>query len=141
MANTTEVTIDVIIHATEDEKKFYNSFEKLFGLVKDQCSIENLVGHFENPIKILKVKLTKREAQGFIEKLVSKIPKDQINDLIDTIEDRIDNSLHLRFDKQEFVKGKLSIQENNAIKVKIYTPIYNKKDTVKTYQKLLSSSN
>ena len=48
-----EVTIDVIVHATEDPVKFLESFHEMFGLDKEVFSISNVMGHFENPITIL----------------------------------------------------------------------------------------
>ncbi len=142
MASKIEVTIDVIIHATEDISKFFNKFEEIFGLKKEDFSLENLTGHFDNPIILLNAKITKKSANNFVNTLVSKISQDQIEQIIENIEERLENSnLHLRLDKEEFVNGKLVIQEKNSVKLKIYTPIYRKTETVKTYTNLLKSFN
>jgi RNA binding exosome subunit len=142
MANKIEVTIDVIIHATEDISKFFNMFEKMFGLKKEEFSLKNLTGHFDNPITLLNAKITKKSANNFVNTLLSKISQEQIEQIIENIEERLENSkLHLRLDKEEFVNGKLIIQEKNSVKLKIYTPIYRKIETVKTYTNLLKSSN
>ncbi len=142
MANKIEVTIDVIIHATEDISKFFNIFEEMFGLKKEEFSLKNLTGHFDNPITMLNTKITKKSANNFVNTLISKISPDQIEDIIENIEERLENSkLHLRLDKEEFVNGKLIIQEKNSVKLKIYTPIYRKVETVETYTDLLKSSN
>ena len=142
MSNKTEVTIDVIIHATEDIKKYYDAFEKIFNLDQKKFSVQNLSGHFDNPITMLNAKLTKKEANEFVDKFLEKIPKEELNMVIDELDELISSAgLHLRFDKQDFVQGKLSIQEKNAIKVKIYTPVYNKKETAEAYLTLLERSN
>ena len=142
MSIKTEVTIDVIIHATEDIKKYYESFEKIFDMKQEIFSIQNLTGHYDNPITLLNVKLTKKDANNFIEKFIEKIPKDELDIIIEDLDELISSAgLHLRFDKQEFVRGKLSLQEKNAIKVKIYTPVYNKKETAESYLSLLERSN
>ena len=142
MSNKTEVTIDVIIHATEDIKKYYDAFEKIFSLDQKKFSVQNLSGHFDNPITMLNAKLTKKEANEFVDKFLEKIPKEELNMIIDELDELISSAgLHLRFDKQDFVQGKLSIQEKNAIKVKIYTPVYNKKETAEAYLMLLERSN
>jgi RNA binding exosome subunit len=73
MATTIEVTIDVIIHATEDASKFFDVFEEMFGLKKDEFSIQNLTGHFDNPITLLNAKISKKQAANFVKILVSKI--------------------------------------------------------------------
>ena len=142
MTIKTEVTIDVIIHATEDIKKYYEAFEKIFDIKSEIFSIQNLTGHYDNPITMLNVKLTKNDANNFIEKFIEKIPKEELEIIIEDLDELISSAgLHLRFDKQEFVKGKLSLQEKNAIKVKIYTPVYNKKETAESYLALLERSN
>lgn len=142
MSIKTEVTIDAIIHATEDIKKYYESFEKIFDMKSEIFSIQNLTGHYDNPITLLNVKLTKNDANNFIEKFIEKIPKDELDIIIEDLDELISSAgLHLRFDKQEFVRGKLSLQEKNAIKVKIYTPVYNKKETAESYLALLERSN
>jgi RNA binding exosome subunit len=48
--------------------------------------------------------------------------------------------LHIRLGKQELVRRNLVLQENDAVKVKIYTPVYSKKDTARIYTKLFAPS-
>ncbi|PIN97437.1 MAG: exosome protein, partial [Nitrosopumilus sp. CG10_big_fil_rev_8_21_14_0_10_33_7] len=43
--------------------------------------------------------------------------------------------------KQEFVNGNIVLSDRDAIKVKIYTPIYNKKDTVKIFSEIFQNAN
>ena len=62
---------------------------------------------------------------------------DQVNNLIEEIEERtIDSKFHLRLDKQELVKGKLIVSQKDTIKIKIHSPIYNKKDTIKIFTEI-----
>ena len=137
MVDKLEVTIDVIIHATEDISKFLKSFEEIFELKEDDFTVNQTTGHFENPITILNAKIEKNQAQKFVEKLVESLSNDQIKELIEEIEERtVDSRFHIRLDKQEFIKGNLIFKEKDAIKVKIHTPIYNKKDTVKIFSKI-----
>ena len=137
MVDRLEVTIDVIIHATEDISKFLKSFEEIFELKEGDFTVNQTTGHFENPITILNAKIEKNQAQKFVEKLVESLSNDQIKELIGEIEERtVDSRFHIRLDKQEFIKGNLIFKEKDAIKVKIHTPIYNKKDTVKIFSKI-----
>ncbi len=137
MVDKLEVTIDVIIHATEDISKFLKSFEEMFELKEGDFTVNQTTGHFENPITILNAKIEKNQAQKFVEKLVESLSNDQIKELVEEIEERtVDSRFHIRLDKQEFIKGNLMFKEKDAIKVKIYTPIYNKKDTVKIFSKI-----
>ena len=141
MFNKLEVTIDVIIHATEDISKFLKTFEDIFEL-KDEFAVNQTTGHFENPIIILNAKIEKKQAQDFVEKLIKTLSNDQIKELVEQIEERtVDSRFHIRLDKQEFVKGNLSFKEKDAIKIKIHIPIYNKKDTVKIFSRLFQIAN
>ena len=137
MDDKLEVTIDVIIHATEDISKFLKSFEEIFELKEEDFTINQTTGHFENPITILNAKIEKNQAQKFVKKLVGVLSNDQIKELVEEIEERtVDSRFHIRLDKQEFIKGNLIFKEKDAIKVKIHTSIYNKKDTVKIFSKI-----
>ena len=137
MVEKLEVTIDVIVHATEDVSKFFEAFEEMFGLADEDFSIQHTTGHFENPITILNSKLVKKQASKFVENLVKLISKEQLNEMINEIEERtVDSRYHIRIDKQELMNGNLRIKDNETIQIKIHTPIYNKKDTVKTFTEI-----
>ncbi len=137
-----EVTIDVIIHATEDLVKFFESFNEMFELKEELFSISDVTGHFENPITILRAKVVKKPARKFLEKFLERLSENQKKEIIQEIEERTENStLHIRLDKQEFVQGRIAFIEKEAIKVKIYTPIYNKKDTIKVFSEIFQELN
>ncbi len=137
-----EVTIDVIIHATEDLVKFFESFNEMFELKEELFSISNVTGHFENPITILRAKVVKKPARKFLEKFLEILSENQKKEIIQEIEERTENStLHIRLDKQKFVQGRIAFIEKEAIKVKIYTPIYNKKDTIKVFSEIFQELN
>ncbi len=59
-----QVTIDVIVHATEDITKFFSVFEELFEIKQEKFFVQNLTGHFDNAITTLQVKLTKRTREN-----------------------------------------------------------------------------
>jgi len=142
MADKIEVTVDVIIHATEDISKIFQSFEEILEIKEEDFTTTETTGYFENPIILLNSKLVKSQAQKFIKKLVKLLPMDQVNDLIEEIEERtIDSRFHLRLDKQELVKGKLIVSQKDTVKIKIHSPIYNKKDTIKTFTEILQTVN
>ena len=142
MADKIEVTVDVIVHATEDISKIFQSFNEILEIEEENFNIIETTGYFENPIILLNSKLVKDQAQKFIKKLVKLLPIDQINNLIEEIEERtIDSRFHFRLDKQELVKGKLIVSQKDTIKIKIHSPIYNKKDTVKIFTEILQTVN
>ena len=142
MVEKLEVSINVIIHATEDISKFLNVFQEMFGLAEEDFSIEHTTGHFDNPITILNSKLVKGQASKFLSIFIKNISKEQISEMINEIEERtIDSRYHIRIDKQEFIKGKIEFQEKEAIKLKIHIPIYNKKNTVKIFTEVFQTAN
>ena len=142
MVHKIEITIDVIVHATEDISKILQSFDEILEIKEEEFTSIETTGYFENPIIILSAKLVKKQGQNFIKKMVELLPINQINELIEEIEERtIDSRFHLRLDKQELVKGKLIISEKDTVKIKIHTPIYNKKDTVKIFTEIFQMVN
>ena len=141
MAEKLEITIEVIVHATEDVEKILKAFLEQFNISEDEFSRQNLTGHFENPITLLRAKIKKNDARNFLQRLLSKIPEDQISEIIEGIENHIqDSTLYLRFGKQDLIKGKMIVREKDAVKFKILKPIYKKNDIVKNYVKLLTKS-
>jgi len=137
MIDRFEITIDVIIHATEDIMKIFQSFEAYLDLKESDFTINKVIGHFENPIIILNAKIVKKHAHDFMKKLLGLLSTKQINQLIEEIEERTEDSrFHIRVDKQELIKGNLVVSEKETIKIKIHTPIYNKKDTVKKFTEI-----
>jgi len=138
MANKLEISIEIIVHATEDIKKILESIEEFFEIKEAEFSKTQLTGHFENPITMLNTKIRKKKAQKFIEKLISKMPQGELDEIINDLENRIQNStLYLRLGKQDLIQGSIRLRQKDAIKLKIFTPIYNKKDTMKNYSELL----
>lgn len=142
MVHKIEITIDVIVHATEDISKIFQSFEDVLNVKEDDFTLEEVEGHYENPIIMLKAKIVKKQAQNLMSKILELLPIEQINELTEEIEERTDDSrFHMRLDKQELIKGNLIVSEKETIKLKIHTPIYNKKDTVKIFTEIFDNVN
>ncbi|MEM3007155.1 MAG: RNA-binding domain-containing protein [Candidatus Nitrosotenuis sp.] len=139
MERKLEVDIQIIVHATEDLEKIFAAFNEMFDLDKEEFTVQNLQGHYENPIILLLCKLKKKKAWSFIAKLVRDIPKEDMSLIIEDLQNRCDESaLHLRISKQQLILGKLILGDEDPIKLKIYTPIYTQKDLIKTYTEVLS---
>jgi len=142
MISKIDVIIDVIVHATEDISKIFQSFEDVLELKEEDFTIHETVGHFENPIIMLNAKIQKKQAQNFVKKLFKSLSVEQINELIQEIKERtVDSRFHMRLDKQELIKGNLRVSEKDTIKIKIHTPVYNKKDTVRLFTEILQIAN
>ena len=142
MVDKLEITIDVIIHATEDISKIFQTFDEILEIEEESFSITETTGYYENPIIMLNAKLVKKQAKLFMKKFLKLLSSNQINQLIEEIEERIaDSKFHLRLDKQELIKGTLVLSEKDTIKIKIYTPIYNKKETIEKFSEVFQVVN
>ena len=142
MVKKIEVSINVIIHVTEDISKIFQAFEELLDLKEEDFTIHKTTGHFDNPIIMLNTEIVKKEAQNFMKKFLGFLSIEQINELIEEIEERtIDSRLHMRLDKQELMRGNFVFGEKETIKIKIHTPIYNRKNTVKTFTEIFQIAN
>ena len=140
MVDKLEITIDAIIHATEDISKIFQSFKDILEIDEESFIITETEGYFENPIIMLNAKLVKKQAKAFMKKFLKLLSINQINQLIEEIEERTaDSKFHLRLDKQELVNGKLELSEKDTVKIKIHTPIYNKKDTIKNFSEIFQT--
>lgn len=141
MEKRLEVDIQVIVHATEDIQKIFRAFKQVFDVDKEEFSENTVEGHFENPITILSSKLKKKNSQGFVKALVSKIPKDELELIIEDLQNRCDGStLHLRISKQSLVRGLVRLGDTDPVKLRIYTPVYIEKDLIKTYSEILNGT-
>jgi hypothetical protein len=141
MERKLEVDIQVIVHATENLEKIFSAFKDVFGVDRDEFSMQNLQGHYENPIALVTCKLKKKTAKNFVKTLVSEIPNEEISFVLEDLENRCDDSaLYMRISKQSLVQGKVSLADEDPIKLKIYTPIYTQKDLLKTYSEILNGT-
>ena len=142
MVDKLEITIDVIIHATEDISKIFQSFNEILEVDEENFAITETTGYFENPIIILNAKIVKKQAKAFMKKFLKSLSINQINQLIEEITERTaDSKFHLRLDKQKLVNGKLELSEKDTIKIKIHTPIYNKNDSIKKFSEVFQVVN
>jgi len=142
MVHKIEITIDVIIHATEDKSKIFQSFEDILDIKEENFTIDETEGHYENPIIMLNAKIVKKQAQNLMNILLEMLPDEKVKELIEEIEERTtDSRFHMRLDKQELIKGNLLSNEKGTVKLKIHTPIYNKKDTIKIFSEIFQIVN
>ena len=142
MIDKLEITIDVIVHATEDISKIFQSFYDILEIEEESFTITETTGYYENPIIMLNAKLVKKQAKSFMEKFLKLLSSNQINQLIEEIEERIaDSKFHLRLDKQELIKGVVVLSEKDTIKIRIHTPIYNKKESIRKFSEVFQVVN
>lgn len=113
-----DVTIELILHATENFQKVYDAFFDLFVIEKDDISKHELVGHFGNPIFMLHIQIKKIKAYEVVKKLISIMPKSELDLILKDLENRIDNSsLYLRFSKQNFLENIINFFFNDTLRM------------------------
>jgi hypothetical protein len=97
-----------------------------------------MLGYYGNSIILAKTILTKKRAEDFLRNLISRIRKSQVDELLENVDMYFDDSsLFLRISKNDLARNIISLQQNNAIKIRIKVPIYKKSELVKTYTELL----
>ena len=133
-----QVKINVILHATEDSEKIFRVFFENFDLNKEVFKIQNLTGHFNNPITVISVILKKKNAKEFLKKFFDEMNKDDFDDIYENIESKILNSgLQIKISKQKIIQGEIVLHDTDSIKINIICPVYIKKDRKKIYQEVL----
>ena len=133
-----EVKINLILHATENKNKVLEKLENIFDIEQKKFQIEEIPGHFNNPILLISSKLKKKSAQDFVRVFFSKIKKTDYHEIFDNVEDYVISSgLNLRVSKQKLISEILTISKEDAVKININTPVYVKNETKKIYQELM----
>ena len=133
-----EVKIDVILHATENQENVFDSFLEYFDIKQENFYVQNLTGHFDNPITLASTNLKKESAKAFVIKFFEMINRTDFDQIYEKIEERISSSgLKLKISKQEMLDGRFVLAESDAVKITIICPVYVKKDSKKIYQQLL----
>ena len=133
-----EVKINLILHATENEKKVLEELESNFHIDQSDFQVEQVLGHFNNPITLISSKLKRKTAQDFVSLFFSKMKKEEFDDVFNYVEDYVTSSgLSLRISKQKLMSGVLEISKEDTIKINISTPVYVKNETKKIYQNLM----
>ena len=133
-----EVKINLILHATENENKILEILEDVFHIEQKKFQIEQVPGHFNNPILLVSSKLKKKSAQDFVSVFFLKMKKDEFQEIFDNVEDYVTSSgLNLRISKQRLISEILTLSKEDSIKINISTPVYVKNETKKIYQELM----
>ena len=106
------IEIESFCHATEDEKKV---LEALKNLTDAKFEKDNVVGHYGNPIKIYRVKITRKKDINDFLTLFNKIDKSSVEPL----EERIDEKgrFYLRLDKQSLYSGNFVIDNEGDVHI------------------------
>ena len=133
-----EVKINLILHATENEKKVFEELENNFQIEQSEFQVEEVSGHFNNPILLISSKLKRKTAQNFVSLFFSKMKKEEFEEIFNYVENYVTSSgLSLRISKQKLMSGILALSREDTIKINMSTPVYVKNETKKIYQELM----
>ena len=137
-----EITLTVTVHATEDKERVLKALLELIpkDLRKKIRIIETTYkGYYGNPITLITTSIRGRivtEVLKYIAKRMDDISKKMLNATLDL---RVDpaHRLHLRFNKQDAYKGKITLYDGDDI-VKVVISFKFKED-VEELRKYLKS--
>ncbi|QQG49435.1 MAG: hypothetical protein HY247_03795 [archaeon] len=114
------VEASYILHATEDEEKVRSALAKLLG-VDVEPVLEELEGHYGNPVRMASVHLTGDEATAAFRSVVRGLSPAARADLVSSLSVRVDehSSLFIRVDKQGLVSGIAALGDRDTVRLKV----------------------
>ena len=133
-----DFSVDLGLRGRSAIKKVFEELENNFQIEQSEFEVEEVSGHFNNPILLISSKLKRKTAQNFISLFFSKMKKEEFEDVFNYVEDYVTSSgLNLRISKQKLMSGILALSREDTIKINISTPVYVKNETKKIYQELM----
>jgi RNA-binding protein len=128
--------INLVLHATEDEDKVLKAIEATLLVPSVRFSRSVSEGHYKNKILMQKAMLSSKEAAMLAKRVISLLNSADRAYLSRQIDDYADEkgNLYIRLDKQRICKGKVSLSETDAIRVR-FKPIrrFRPSDSVQNY--------
>ena len=113
--------LDIVVHATEDKNRIITSVLSTLEISHTEKFKEiEYEGHWGNKILRLTAEIKKKEAQTLIKKILMSLSFIDKENLLSNLDKYIDEkgNLHLRLDKQRICKNKISLSENEGVKIK-----------------------
>lgn len=86
-----------------------------------QAKRERLIGHFGNPIFLVTMKLQGRMAREAFQNVVEKLSEEERAQVLSSLFKDGEGRIHLRFDKQELMRGRLTFSNKDPVKL-VYKP-------------------
>jgi len=119
------IEVRAISHATEDQERVYSALRNVASeeiARKAWISRQYLKGHHGNPIVTLVMKIRGTDlAEGFVQRLASRLSDGDKRLLSVELGKHIDvdGSLYIRLDKQAALLGRLSLKQEDPIRIRI----------------------
>ncbi len=112
------IQIEAFAHATEDPSRVKEAILNVAPGLDAEIRIENLRGHYDNPILLLRLRTVDEEQVAqILAALRGKLDGDNKKVLLDELERHLDErgTLYLRLDKQELYRGRLVINNGDDV--------------------------
>jgi len=113
--NFSAAEIKIIVHATEEKDSILEHINSALNVPPDSFSTVKTQGHWGNEILLLTGILSKNEANSLYRKVEASLLEnyDELSNFYDE-----KGNLYVRLDKQRLCRGKLSISENDSIRIR-----------------------
>jgi len=113
--NFSAAEIKIIVHATEEKDSILEHINSALNVPPDSFSTVKTQGHWGNEILLLTGILSKNEANSLYSKVEASLLEnyDELSNFYDE-----KGNLYVRLDKQRLCRGKLSISENDSIRIR-----------------------
>ena len=131
--------VTYLLHATEDPEKVAAAVGEMLSSTAPG-EVDDLEGHYGNTISRVRIHLTGDEAQRAFDGIRSRLGSRQKTELLGSLGEHIDehSALFLRFDKQDLLDGKFSLESADPVRIKVKPrPFLLGHDAVRFYTDLL----
>ena len=131
------------IHATEDENLLISTISKNLGFLSKECQVKDYFGHYENPVKIVRMHILSDKITPFTTSLFNSLSDTDKKTLFNDLSIHLDkhHSFYFRLDKQLLINNifKISLVDCVRIKLKIDSTLqkYNNIKIIDAYMNLL----
>jgi RNA binding exosome subunit len=135
--------VNLVLHATEDGGKMLQAIQDMLLVPSELFSSSLCEGHHKNKILLLKAILSSQEAGKLASRIISFLnvaDREQLSRLLHQYSDEKGN-LYIRLDKQRLCKGRVSLSETDAIRIR-FRPVkqYKSSGSIESYRALFHSN-
>ena len=110
--------INIIIHATEDDRKILDNLFKLLSISDYDLTRMDMTGHYKNPLTMYRIKVRGREARKLLENIIKKLDEVDREYLLSNIDEYIHRrKFYLRLEKNYVCRGKVKLVIKDPIKI------------------------
>ena len=111
-------TIDVLIHATEDQERILNSLTTILELKQFKLERRDLTGHYKNPLTFYRLRVKRGEADKLLKNIIAKIDRSDLEYVKMNLDEYIHKSkMYLRIDKNFLCRGMVRLAQTDPIKI------------------------